>query len=125
MRQRVCSRDAARRLGAIGAARRDGRLRRFVAAEERFGSRRLTSRGECFAPGEDPRRDRPRGRCETSRPYANAANRAAADRGRGGGRWKPRRAARRPAARDEPRRRLAFASASALANLKPRGGEEA
>ena len=29
------------------------------------------------------------------------------------------------AARDGPRRRLAFASASALANLKPRGGEEA
>ena len=58
--------------------------------------------------------------------YANAANRAAAI---AAGAVEALEAATRgappEAAQDGPRRRLAFASASALANLKPRGGEEA
>ena len=58
--------------------------------------------------------------------YANAANRAAAI---AAGAVEALEAATRgappEAAPDGPRRRLAFASASALANLKPRGREEA
>ena len=58
--------------------------------------------------------------------YANAANRAAAI---AAGAVEALEAATRgappEAAQDGPRRRLAFASASALANLKPRGREEA